>query len=962
MSTTEAQPLSPDDSLYIWKEESTEAIEGNDNLRSHGHDEYGEEQVFAGYLARQMMRAPRADPESAIAVGVGTRRGGHASIDQSDLRRHTVLFGSTGYGKSNLMMNTGRTISESGDGMIYIEPKGDDAERFYSILPDHRKDDVVWLEPSETRSAITGFNFLDPGVSPDHPEFELIVENILEDMVKMLGAGDYWGPLMDAIAGNIIRFAARHEAEFTMIDLYFILADQENRERYKHLVNDAGFIFLSLFADKIADYDDDDLDAIRRRFKNWVENPIARRVFAHRGNTINLQEVMDEGKILIVRLNKESEEIKGMVGTALLRRTWAAARDRGGDKSSQGSGPDNFHLLMDEADLLAHEDSALPTMLSKARTSRLCLFLCCQYPDQLPDAVVEALFSQCDTKLSLSVGSEKSCKVVARNLGLEWTTLRDEEKYHAWMKTSIGPPDPYRIYTLPPFPPTITQTEADHHIERIVREIGQLPKSDQQIMDELLLNSGDGQLEGADAILNDDRDRQTFAIAELDQDHLEKQTCKTVYDVAIETDAEDGFVSVDQVQERLIDNLDVTREDLGHESQVWGLFDTIGDDLLERETRDDGVYVKCTSRGTTTFKSISGSANDGKGDHRKAIKELYDALVDAGFDASIVQNTQGRSADGAASIERAFQSAIEDGIVTAEDARKARKRFITDNPELAAISGGKNVRVELEHTTGDSGPGQTLRHLHDAVEDGERCLYAARSETAWNVYDTLTDPMYCREVDEDGRRRSYNLSTVEIDGEAMLRPEGGKTVWWYDPKPADGHHWILEDTEGVEYARFKTREEIESEDAIEKYPAREREFTLDDPERENYVSVGRPTDLVPDPDLSRDHWAVVIVPKGTSRAQDLSLIHHGEEIPFDQIGELTDENELFEASRNAPVREHDDTTDAEAKIELETVTEPDPESDNIDQENQDQNDDEDDEDDESEDKEMTMEEKFAALE
>lgn len=925
-----AQPMSPDDGLYIWTEESTEAVEGNETLRSHGHNEHGNEQVFAGYLARQMMRAPRADPESPIAIGVGIRRGGHASIDQADLRQHTVLFGSTGYGKSNLMMNAGRTIAESGDGMIYIEPKGDDAKRFYSILPDHRKDDVVWLEPAGTRSAQTGFNFLNPGVSPDHPEFDLIVENVLADLVTMLGASSYWGPLMDAIAENIIRFAARHEADFTMIDLYFILTDEESRERYQDMVNASGHIFLALFADKIADYDDDDLDAIRRRFKNWVENPIARRVFAHRGNTINLQEVIDEGKILIVRMNKESEEIKEMVGTAILRRTWAAARGRDGDKSSRGSGPDNFHLLMDEADLLAHEDSSLPTMLSKARTSRLCLFLCCQYPDQLPDVIVEALFSQCDTTMSFSVGSSDSCKVVGKNLGLNWTTLRDEEEYHVWMKISVGPPDPYRVYALPPFRPTITQTEAEHHIERIVRRDGHELKSDQQLMDELFLNSGEGELDGAGAILDDSGNRKSLAVADIDLDRVERQTCKTVHDVAIEQGDEDGFVSADLIQDRLISNLGVDPDDLGHESQVWGVLDMVGDDLVEREKRDGEVKLKTTSRGVTLFKKISGSANDGKGDHRKAIKELYDALTDAGFDAEVEQNTIGRSSDGFASIERAFNETVSWDIVTAEDARKARERFMEANPEMAALSGGKNVRVELEDSTGDSGPGQTLRHLHDAIEDGERCLYAARPETAWNVYDTLTEPMYCREVDENGRRRSYSLGTVKIDGEPMLRPRGGKTVWWYDPDPDDGHHWHLEDTDGTQYATFTTREEIESKAAIEKYPARDADFNEDDPDRENYVNCGCPTELVPDPDLSREHWAVVIVPPGTSRAEDLSLIHHGEEIPFDEIGSLNDADDLISmSSEGSPEDQSATTLEAEPEDEraLGTVSgqEPEPE-------------------------------------
>ncbi|MFC7009856.1 hypothetical protein [Halalkalicoccus salilacus] len=361
----------------------------------------------------------------------------------------------------------------------------------------------------------------------------------------------------------------------------------------------------------------------------------------------------------------------------------------------------------------------------------------------------------------------------------------------------------------------------------------------------------------------------------------------------------------------------------------------VGDDLVKREKRGGKVKLRTTSRGVTLFKKISGSANDGKGDHRKAIKELYDALTDAGFDTEIEQNTIGRSSDGFASIERAFNDAVSWDIVTAEDARKARERFIEANPEMAALSGGKNVRVELEDSTGDSGPGQTLRHLHDAIEDGERCLYAARPETAWNVYDTLTDPMYCREVDENGRRRSYSLGTVKIDGEPMLRPKGGKTVWWYVPDSGNGDHWHLEDTDGTQYATFKTREEIESKAVIEKYPARDADFDEDDPDRENYVNCGCPTELVPDPDLSREHWAVVIVPFGTSRAEDLSLIYHGEEIPFDEIGSLNDADDLISMSGEGSLRDQSAITveeETEDELILNTISGQEPKSEKADDE------------------------------
>ena len=125
------------------------------------------------------------------------------------------------------------------------------------------------------------------------------------------------------------------------------------------------------------------------------------------------------------------------------------------------------------------------------------------------------------------------------------------------------------------------------------------------------------------------------------------------------------------------------------------------------------------------------------------------------------------------------------------------------------------------------------------------------------------------------------------------------------------------------------KQAITDEALIDKYPARESDFGSDDPERDEYVTVGRPTELVPDPDLSREHWAVVIVPKGTSEASDLSLIHNGEEIPFDELAEhdiasaedltlMTNTDSVPEPVRHQ--RDTETTSDTEAEAEAETVS------------------------------------------
>ena len=91
----------------------------------------------------------------------------------------------------------------------------------------------------------------------------------------------------------------------------------------------------------------------------------------------------------------------------------------------------------------------------------------------------------------------------------------------------------------------------------------------------------------------------------------------------------------------------------------------------------------------------------------------------------------------------------------------------------------------------------------------------------------------------------------------------------------------------------------------------------------------------------------MIVPEDTSCAEDLSLIHHGEEIRFDEIGDITDlENteDLLTASETESglERDHDGTT---VEPETKTDTEPEPEE----------------PEDESEDESQTFEDKYAAM-
>ena len=78
--------------------------------------------------------------------------------DQARLR-HTHIIGSTGVGKSTLIANMMIEDMKRGNGCCLFDPHGDIVEDILLRVPEHRKDDVILIDPSNLDFPI-GFNLL----------------------------------------------------------------------------------------------------------------------------------------------------------------------------------------------------------------------------------------------------------------------------------------------------------------------------------------------------------------------------------------------------------------------------------------------------------------------------------------------------------------------------------------------------------------------------------------------------------------------------------------------------------------------------------------------------------------------------------------------------------------------------------------------------------------------------------
>jgi hypothetical protein len=709
------------DQAYRYDTTSTERVQGApvvahgiDTELPEGHDD--REVTFASLRARGMLADGRTNPDAPIWLGIGTRRGRDVSIEQRSMFRHLACFGTTGYGKSTLQKNVFRQIAELGAGGCYIDPGGDDAEELIEILPEHRLDDVVWIEPGSTRGRVSGFNFLDTSIPPESDQFDHAVESLVADFRHMLGASQGWGARMDGVTASLVRASANTEYEFTPADLFYIIETPENSRRFAEAVRAADLELLADSADKIADVAENDPNALEplwRRFKDWVESPIARQFMSLRDSPIDIANAVAENKLIIVRMGPEDEDLKQMIGTAIFRRIWSVIRARAEMDRTERT---PFYLLADEFDNLASQDGAIDQMLSESRKYRLSLFLSCQAPNQIQD-VLPALAANCDTWVSFSPGSPKDSRLVANNIGMDAETLQRDTPFHVWMTLDL--PDrrqssePFRTYTLPEFPPLRTREERDEMILEYLHEHGLPTQTAEEVRDSILIRGGEGALEQSGALGLDSM---------VTEDNIPTDTIlESVFVAAVRaSDDNDGAepVTTDRVHEEFENRTGVEMSEAKFSQQL----ETEYGERVEA-LREGTEKARLTETGLSKLfeQDTGGVENAGGPAHRYILRESMKTFLALGADAYLPSQDGEELPDGVADLPiNPLADATSD-----REYQQLKETCESEYGRLYELSDGKDIAIEAETTTLEK-PKQTLTNLRKAVEQGRKCIFACK--------------------------------------------------------------------------------------------------------------------------------------------------------------------------------------------------------------------------------------------
>lgn len=351
-------------------------------------------------------------------------------IKTDDRRRHMYLVGKTGMGKSTILENMIVDDIRSGKGVMVVDPHGDLAEKIIEYIPSGRVNDVIYFNPSDIDYPIA-FNIIEQV----EPHLRHLVASGLIGVFKKLWA-DSWGPRLEYILRNAILAVLDYPGA-TLLAITRMLSDKNFRKKVIEKVQDpvVKSFWVNEFSGYANNFASEAVSPIQNKVGQFLSSALIRNIVGQVKSSIDLREVMDNGKILIMNLSKGriGEDNSALLGAMMITKVQLSVMSRVDILEKNRK---DFYLYIDEFQNFTTDSFA--NILSEARKYRLNLIMAHQYIDQLGEIVKPAVFGNVGTLVVFRVGATD-----AEELVKEFTPVFTEEdlvnlpKYEFYIKLMI---------------------------------------------------------------------------------------------------------------------------------------------------------------------------------------------------------------------------------------------------------------------------------------------------------------------------------------------------------------------------------------------------------------------------------------------------------------------------------------------------------------------------------------------
>lgn len=302
-------------------------------------------------------------------LGRDMQTGDYVDVPQASRRQGLYIIGANGTGKTGLIENLLLQDINQGLGVGLLDPHGDLTNAILAKMT-KRLDDVILLDLADYNYPF-GLNLF---TCSDPTDLQLVSEaanKVMHIFKKLWGKGgivveDAWGVLLE----EILRAATMTFLEYSPYEMYTMAEIPlllENAAFRNHLVQKLHNRHVKNYwlnkYNRLSDKDQlEERRSTLNRVNAFLTQPLVEHIVGQATTTIDFRQVMNERKIVLVKLNNRMEDVTSLIGSIIIAEMLDAAYSRAAlpvNKRKQ------FNLYADEFQRFATEDFA--TLLTEAR-------------------------------------------------------------------------------------------------------------------------------------------------------------------------------------------------------------------------------------------------------------------------------------------------------------------------------------------------------------------------------------------------------------------------------------------------------------------------------------------------------------------------------------------------------------------------------------------------------------------
>jgi len=306
---------------------------------------------------------------------------------------------------------------------------------------------VIYLDPTLSEDRAFSLNLFDLDGTA---HTDVVASGIVSVFQKLYSYS--WGPRLEYILRNTI-LSLLYTKDATFADMPKMLTDPRYRQHVVEKIANVDPVLRDFWVNEFERMNDklrtDAIAPVLNKVGQFLSSQRIRHVVSTRKSTFSLEEIMDQGKILVLNLSqgKLGEDTTALLGAMFITKIQLAAMRRVLKPNDQRR---DFYLYVDEFQNFA--TNSFTKILSEARKYRLNLIMANQYIGQVDEDVQKAIFGNVGTLATFVVGAGDAA-ALSKELGGVYTEddLVNLGKFEILIKMAINglTSMPFAATTLP---------------------------------------------------------------------------------------------------------------------------------------------------------------------------------------------------------------------------------------------------------------------------------------------------------------------------------------------------------------------------------------------------------------------------------------------------------------------------------------------------------------------------------